>query len=300
MKTHEWSWINGEGLSFLSRSWEPDGAPRGVLILVHGLGEHTGRYEPVGRWLANRRYALAGFDMRGHGLSSGPRGHTPDYESLLNDVSTFVEQGRLRFPKSPLILYGHSLGGNVVLNFALRRQADVRAVIAASPWIRVAFEPPRSKLVLAQVLDRVAPAFTQEWGLDTEDLSHDAQAVDAYDQDPLVHGRISARLFVAVSAAGRWALEHAGNFPLPLLLMHGSADQVTSPEATEEFASRAGRQVTWRRWEGLFHELHNEVSRDEVLSFVVAWLDGQLGLGSGPRQLAGQKASAMREFGAHS
>jgi alpha-beta hydrolase superfamily lysophospholipase len=276
MKTSEWTWSNAEGLVFQSRSWEPEEGLRGILVLVHGLGEHTGRYEPVGRFFAESRYALAGFDMRGHGLSAGPRGHTPNYDALLDDVSNFLGQVRRRFPHIPLFLYGHSLGGNLVLNLALRRRPGIQGVIATSPWLRVAFEPARPKLVLAQVLNWIAPAFTQEWGLETDDLSHDMQAVDAYDADPLIHGRISARLFVAVSEAGRWALEHAAEFPLPLLLMHGSADQVTSPEASEEFAVRAaGKQVTWRRWDGLFHELHNEVSRGQVLDFAVHWLDGE-------------------------
>jgi alpha-beta hydrolase superfamily lysophospholipase len=298
MKTHEWSWINREGLAFRSRSWEPDDELLGVLILVHGLGEHTGRYEPVGRHLAASGYALAGFDIRGHGLSAGPRGHTPGYDSLLDDISAFVDQVRLRFPHSPGFLYGHSLGGNLVLNFALRRRPQLQGVIATSPWLRVALAPPRAKLVLAQVLNWVAPGFTQEWGLEAEDLSHDVETADAYDEDPLVHGRISARLFVAASGAGRWALEHAEDFPLPLLLMHGSADQVTSPEASGELASRAGEKVTWRLWDGLFHELHNEVSRQEVLDFVIGWLNGQLGVKPGVRHDAGQKTSGMREFGA--
>jgi alpha-beta hydrolase superfamily lysophospholipase len=124
------------------------------------------------------------------------------------------------------------------------------------------------------------------------------ETVAAYDDDPLVHGRISARLFVAVSEAGRWALEHAAEFPLPLLLMHGSADQVTSPEASQEFAARAGKQVTWRRWDGLFHEVHNEVSRRQVLDFAVQWLDGETQGNPGMRRHAGQNASGMREFGA--
>ena len=298
MKTHEWGWSNGEGLAFQSRSWEPEGGRRGVLVLLHGLGEHTGRYEAVGRRLAESHYALAGFDMRGHGLSAGPRGHTPGYDVLLDDVSEFVDQVRLRFARSPLFLYGHSLGGNLALNFAMRRSPEIQGVIATSPWLRVAFEPPPAKLLLARVLDWMAPAFTQEWGLETEALSHDVQTVDGYDVDPLVHGRISARLYLTVAAAGRWALEHAGSFPLPLLLMHGSADQVTSPQASREFAARAGKAVTWRLWDGLFHELHNEVSRDEVLDFVVGWLDGELQARPAVRQDAGQKASGMREFGA--
>jgi len=298
VKTHEWSWNNGDGLALQSRSWEPDGGSRGVLLLNHGLGEHTGRYEPVGRRLAEAGFALAGFDLRGHGLSAGSRGHTPGYDALLDDLSKFVDQVRLRFPRSPLFLYGHSLGGNLVLNFTLRRRPELQGVIATSPWLRVALAPPRAKLALAQVLNWVAPAFTQEWGLESEDLSHAAETADAYDEDPLVHSRISARLFVAVSEAGKWALEHAGHFPLPLLLMHGSEDPVTSPEASAQFAARAGGNATWRLWDGLFHELHNEVSREEVLSFMLAWLDNQLVAGASLRQDAGQNASDMREFGA--
>ena len=298
MHTHEWSWTNAEGLTFQSRIWEPDGGLRGVLVLVHGLGEHAGRYEAVGRRLAESDYALAGFDMRGHGRSAGPRGHTPGYDALLDDVAAFVPHVRLRFPGSPLFLYGHSLGGNLVLNFALRRRPELQGVIATSPWLRVAVAPPPAKLLLARVLNKIAPAFTQEWELQTEDLSHDVRTAQAYDEDPLVHGRISARLFVALSDAGMWALQHAGDFPLPLLLMHGSADNVTSPEASREFAAHAGQRVTWRLWDGLFHELHNEVSRDEVLDYVVRWLERERQGGPGLLHDAGQKASGMREFGA--
>ena len=148
--------------------------------------------------------------------------------------------------EQPIFLYGHSFGGNLVLNFALRRNPELQGVIATAPWLRVAFEPPAAKVALARALNRIAPGVTQEWGLETAALSHDAEIVEAYDVDPLVHGRISVRLFVTVVDAGEWALEHAASFPLPLLLMHGTADRVTSAEASREFAARAGKKVTWR------------------------------------------------------
>jgi alpha-beta hydrolase superfamily lysophospholipase len=265
---------------------------------VHGLGEHTGRYAPVGRIFADSGFALLGFDQRGHGLSDGPRGHAPSYEALLDDVSGFLEQVKDRHAGAPIFLYGHSLGGNLVLNFALRRNPELQGVIATAPWLRAANPPPTAKVALARALNHIAPAITQKWGLETAALSHDAGIVEAYDVDPLVHGRISVRLFVTVAEAGEWALEHAESFPLPLLLMHGTADRVTSAWASQEFAARAGTKATWRGWNGLYHELHNEAARTRVLGVMIRWMDGRLQAKPPLKRPAGQKASRMRKFGA--
>lgn len=273
MKTFEVGWKSGDGLRFYACGWEPDRESRAALALVHGHGEHVGRYAHVGEALAQAGYALMGFDLRGHGRSDGPRGHTPDYEALLSDLDLLLEQVTNRYPKVPVVLYGHSLGGNLVLNYALRRKPKIAGVIATGPWLKLAFEPPALQVTLGRVMDKLAPAFTQKSGLETAALSRDSGIVKAYLDDPLVHDRISARLFVAMYESGQWALEHAAEFPVPLLLMHGTGDRLTSAAASRQFAERGGKNVTWRAWDDWYHEIHNEPEKEQVLAVMVQWLD---------------------------
>jgi alpha-beta hydrolase superfamily lysophospholipase len=273
MKAFESHWQNQEGIAFHLRGWAPETGTKAVVALVHGFGEHTGRYANVAQALTRAGYALIGFDLRGHGQSGGPRGHAPSYEVLMDDIAAFLRQIRPRYPRLPVFLYGHSLGGNLVLNFALRRKAKLRGVIASSPWLRVAFEPPAWKVALARVTDRLAPGFSQAAGLESAALSHDARVVAAYDSDPLVHDRISVRLFLAARASGLWALEHAAGLRHSLLLMHGTADRDTSCEASRLFAQRAGKRATWRAWSGWYHELHNEPGQARVFAAMIKWMD---------------------------
>jgi alpha-beta hydrolase superfamily lysophospholipase len=276
MKTLESGWQNAEGIKFFVRGWEPDKRLKAVVILVHGLGEHTGRYARVGQAFAASGYSLVGFDLRGHGRSGGPRGHAPKYESLLDDLADFLAQMKVRYPKKPMFLYGHSLGGNLVLNFVLRRKPKVQGVIATAPWLEVAYELPAARVALARAINRILPAFSQASGLETAALSHDVRVVDAYVRDPLVHDRISVRLFSGMYESGLWASEHAADFPLPLLLMQGTADRLVSPRAARSFAERGGKKVTWRAWEGWYHEIHNEPQGARVLKMMIAWMDGRL------------------------
>jgi alpha-beta hydrolase superfamily lysophospholipase len=286
----EWEWRDAVGATFHARAWEPAGKPRAVLALVHGLGEHIGRYESLGRALARHHYVLAGFDLRGHGRSGGRRGHTPSYAALMDDIADFVGQLAARYPGRPLFLYGHSLGGNLVLNFVLRRRPDAMGAIVSSPWLRVAFEPPPFRILLARILNGIAPAISQEWGLESTSLSHELDVVEAYDADPLVHGRISVRMYVEASEAGRWAIEHAADFPIPLLLMHGTADEVTSVDASREFAHRGPAWITWHPWKDLYHEVHNEKSRQMVLKSILTWLEVQLRPRRRPRALLDKRS----------
>jgi alpha-beta hydrolase superfamily lysophospholipase len=276
METFEWIWKSADGLEMYSRGWAPKGKPNATITLVHGIGEHIRRYANVGVALAEKGYALLGFDLRGHGKSGGPRGHTPTYDSLLDDITAFLGQVDGRYPKLPRFLYGHSLGGNLVLNYALRRKPDLRGVIATSPWLKLAFEPPAAKVMLGRLMNGIAPGFTQASGLDTKALSRDTAVVTAYENDPLVHDRISARMFVSSYESGLWALEHAAEFPLPLLLMQGSADRLDSVEASKEFAEKAGKNVTLRLWDGWYHEIHNEPEHAEVFKVMTDWLNAHL------------------------
>lgn len=276
METFEWIWKSSDGLEMYSRGWAPKGKPKAAVALVHGHGEHIGRYAHVGAALTEKGFALLGFDLRGHGKSGGPRGHTPTYDSLMDDIAAFLVQVDGRYPGLPRFLYGHSLGGNLVLNYALRRKPDINGIIATGPWLKLAFQPPATKVTLGRIMNGIAPGFTQASGLDTKMLSHDPAVVTAYENDPLVHSKISARLFVGIYESGLWALEHAADFPLPLLIMHGSADGLTSAEASKQFAEKAGKKATLRLWDGFYHETHNEPEKVAVFKVMTDWLNANL------------------------
>jgi alpha-beta hydrolase superfamily lysophospholipase len=276
MKHFELNLQSKDGLKLYVQGWEPEKRPKAVVALIHGHGEHTGRYAQVGEVFCKAGYALIGFDLRGHGKSDGARGHTPSYEMLMDDIAGFLIWIEKRYPSAPRFLYGHSLSGNLVLNSRLRRKPDVVGVIATGAWLKLAFDPPALQVALGKAMNKIAPGFTQNSALDATALSHDPKVVDAYVNDPLVHSKISARLFVSVYESGLWALDHAGEFSLPLLLMHGSDDRIISCEAAAEFAKRAGKIVTWHPWEGMYHEIHNEPDLAEVLNDMIKWMDDHL------------------------
>ena len=273
MEISEWKWKTFDGLDMYARSWSPQGQPKAAILLVHGHGEHVGRYEHVAAALAEQGYAMLGFDLRGHGKSGGARGATPSYDALMDDIASFSGQAEARFAGLPRFLYGHSMGGNLVLNYALRCKPDLHGVIATGPWLKLAFDPPATQVTLSRMMNSLAPGFSQHSKLDTKGLSHDQAVVAAYEHDPLVHDMVSARLFLVMYESGLWALEHASEFPLPLLLMHGAADPITSAKASQEFAQKAGDKATLKVWEGLYHEIHNEFEKPEVFKTMLEWLE---------------------------
>jgi len=261
-----------DGIGLYVRGWEPEGKAKAVIALAHGHGEHVGRYENVAGALTNAGYTLVGYDSRGHGKSTGPRGHIPSYETLMDDVGGFVSMLGEKYSGHPLFLYGHSMGGNQAINYALRHHPKIVGVIATGPWLKLAFEPPAIKVALGRFMNNIVPSFTQSNGLDTKGLSHDPEVVRLYDNDPLGHDKMSARLFVSMYESGLWALDHASELSLPLLLMHGGADPITSAEASRQFADKAGKNVTLCIWDGMYHEIHNEPGQAEVFKVMIEWL----------------------------
>jgi acylglycerol lipase len=268
----EFRWRTSDGLQLFAQGWRPRGECRAVVCLVHGLGEHTGRYGHVAVALSRAGYALLGFDLRGHGRSEGQRGHAPSLDDLLDDMTRLLEEATQRFLGCPAFLYGHSLGGSLVLDFALRRRPHIAGVIATGPLLRTAFTPPAWKTTLGRLLYGVWPTLSLTNGLDITGLSRDAAVVSAYANDPLVHDRVSARLGMDMLDSGEWALARASAFPLPLLLMHGGADRITSAEASRQFAESAPDSCTLRIWDGLYHEIHNEPEQRQVFDVLIEWL----------------------------
>jgi alpha-beta hydrolase superfamily lysophospholipase len=274
MKISEWIWKSFDGLDMYSRGWEPEGQPKAVIVLVHGLGEHCARYNHVGAALTEKGYALLGFDLRGHGKSGGPRGHSPSIEAFMQDIDLMFKQADVRYPGIRQFIYGHSLGGALVLNYVLlRRKPALAGAVVTAPALRTALEEQKGKVMLAKVLGALLPSVTLPSGLDANMLSHIPEVVDRYKQDPLVHDRVSFGMGKNLLEMSPWIFEHAGEFNIPLLLMHGTEDKIAFSRGSQEFAEKAGDKVTLKLWDGLYHEIHNEPEKAEVFKVMLDWLE---------------------------
>ncbi len=264
-----------DDLTLMGRGWlSASDSVKGVINLVHGLGEHSGRYAHVAEAFTKAGYHFAAFDLRGHGLSAGKRGHTPDFSTLLDDIELFLEESKKKFGDSyPHFLYGHSLGGSLVINYILKRKADLAGVISTSPGLKTAFEPPKLKIMVGKVMSKIWPTMIMPNGLEKAALSRDDAVVKAYEDDVYVHDRLSAKLGVELLENGQYAFDHAQDFSFPMLLMHGTEDRITSPEASRKFAEKAGSQVELVLWEGYYHETHNDFGKEKVIEKMISWVD---------------------------
>ncbi len=257
------------------RRWPVEQA-RLVLAIVHGLGEHAGRYAHVARFFNERGIAVLAADMPGHGHSPDPRGHARGLDHLLERVEELRAQATHLFPGVPQVLFGHSMGGNAVLNYLIRRKPAVRAVIATSPWIRLPQPPPAAKVFVGRLMRHIWPSLTLPNGLDPTGISRDPKVVDDYLRDPLVHDRISAALGASMLDAAKFLDTYSGQVHVPLLLLHGSADRLTDWRGTSELAERLEGPVTFQLWEGGYHELHNDLQKRQVLQAVYDWLQARV------------------------
>ncbi|WP_276356774.1 alpha/beta hydrolase [Cohnella caldifontis] len=278
MKTREFGWPSDGGRKVYAIEWTPDdeASVRTVIAVTHGMGEHTGRYLHVAESFTADGYAMLAFDQLGHGRTEGKRGHTNSYDDLLEGIDRMREEAARRFPGKPVILFGHSMGGNLTLNYLLRRKPDVAGAIVVGPWLKLAFDPPALQVAIARVAQRIMPAYSNHRPFNPTHLTSDPVMLERLREDKLGHGFITAKFFVSVHRAGYWALQHATELSVPLLLMHGGADSVTSVAASRQFAANAGPLCTYREWPGLRHELHNELQREDVFRVMKAWLAERL------------------------
>lgn len=277
MAHKEMQWKAHDGLELFAQAWEPQVvAPRAVVCLVHGLGEHSSRYAHVAEALGREGYILFAFDHRGHGRSGGARGHISSIEDFMKDTDLLMEQAQKIYPGLPLLLYGHSLGGILVLHYSLQRKPNLKGVIATSPGLHTALEKQPMKIFMAKMLGSLMPTTVIPSGLESRFISRDEAVVQAYNNDPLVHDKVSLGFGKIMLGVIKWTLENAGNFPLPLLLMHGKADKVAFPSSSTEFAAAAKDRSTLVFWDGAYHELHNEPEKTEVFKTMMMWMDARL------------------------
>jgi len=265
--------IDADGRKLHACNWTTDSDPVAVVAIIHGLSDHLGRYELFSEFLNLNGIAVIGMDYQGHGKSPGKRGHVRSYELFLSNIENLLIEARLVYNDIHLFLYGHSLGGNIVANYILQHQSkEITGSIISAPFFELAFNPPAWKIKLANILNGVWPALTLSNELDPMELSHDPQVGKAYLEDPLVHDKISARLYNNTITQGTWALENARLLNYPTLIMHGTDDRITSHKASERFAKEAGSMATLKIWNSLRHEIHNENKKDEVMNFMCDWI----------------------------
>lgn len=248
------SLLAADGTRLQLYAW-PGEARRGTVLIVHGLGEHAGRYAHVAAWLAERGFATRAYDHRGHGRSAGARGVTPSPGALLDDLGQVVQA--LRPKDGRFILLGHSMGGAVTAEFVARRIRSADAVILSSPALKAKLSfVQKAKLAIGLAL---MPALAVGNELDATGIAHDPATVQAYLDDPLVHDRVCARLAKSILDAGDVALAAAPKWGTPTLLVYGGSDRLVDPAGSDAFAASAPREVVEsKRFAALYHEILNE------------------------------------------
>ncbi|MBT9134851.1 MAG: Monoacylglycerol lipase [Firmicutes bacterium] len=293
MRHTEMSWQALDGTRLFAQSWEPENK-RGVVCLVHGLGEHSSRYSHFAAVFNQAGFAVVTLDLRGHGKSGGARGHTPSFEHYMDDLQLLLADAEHRFPGTPCFLYGHSMGGLLALNYVLRRQPRLSGVVIASAGLRSALEAQRVKVLAVHLLGSILPQLSQHSGLNSTMLSRDPKVVEQYRNDPLVHDRISLGMAKGCLEAVKYAFAHAAKFSVPLLVMHGAADELTFPSGSAALASLVARDCTLKIWDGLYHELHNEPEKEAVFRYVLTWLEAKGTEAKGTEPFASPHIAAQR------
>lgn len=296
-----------DGCRLFRQCWLPDGEATAVVAIVHGYGEHSGRYDDVVDKLLPLGFAMHGYDLRGHGRSGGVRGHVDRFARYLSDTRAYLQAVAAEHPEAPLFLLGHSFGGLIAALFAeearggpgapggaaadaARDRGEGRDVVApagivlSAPFLALGTPVSGAKLAGARLLARLVPQRDVGNTLSPADLSHDAAVVAAYQSDPLNHHAATARWAVETLAAQRRALEAAPRLRLPLLVMWGEADRIAAPGASRAFGERAGSaDKTLLAYPGLYHEIFHELGKEGPLADLAAWLRARRA-GRGPAQ----------------
>ena len=270
--------INFERVSFdrlklYFQGWEADENLHGIICLVHGLGEHSGRYAHWAGLLNQAGYTVLSYDLRGHGKSGGPRGHITSFDDYMRDTDILIKEAETKFPGVSRFLYGHSLGSIIVSNYVLRRKPQLTGVVLSALVNQTPLTKQKGKIFLAKILGGIVPTFTMASGLDPTAISRDTNIVSIYTHDPLVHSVTSVGFGKGSLEAIEWADQHASEWTLPVLFMHGEADRLAYVEGTKEFAGKIKGDCTLKIWPGLFHEVHNEPEKELVFEYLRGWLD---------------------------
>jgi len=277
------------GLRLFYQSWYPAGQTgetdvsiKGVLALVHGLGEHSGRYCEVVKGLTAAGYAVFGFDNQGHGKSPGQRGHITRWQDYRDNTQAFLQLVRQHEPTTPLFLMGHSLGGLIVLDYALRsadrpefKALNIQRLVVSAPPIQPMEGTASSvRIAIARLLSGLLPRVSLKMGLCKQGLSRDQSVIEQTAQDPLTHPYVTLRWGTETLSTLAWVKANIEKMTLPILLTHGEDDPIVAPDGTRRIYKQIqSTEKTLAIYPGSYHEPHNDLDADQVVADLVAWLD---------------------------
>jgi alpha-beta hydrolase superfamily lysophospholipase len=276
MEHKEGAFKSTDGLNLYYQSWLPEGEPKGVVVIVHGMGEHGGRYRHVVNGLVPKGYAIYAADHRGHGRSPGKRMFVNSWSEYLADLGLFIKLVKEQWAERPFFLYGHSMGGNITRNYVLRQPNGDNGVIASAPAVGKLDVPPILAFI-SKILSRLAPSMQVKTNLELTDISRDPVEAKAYGDDPLVQTFATPRFGVEFPASAEWAMAHAAEFKPPLLMIHGEGDNIVNVSASRDFFAKVPQpDKKLIVYPGGVHESHNDSHRDQVIADIAQWLEEHL------------------------
>lgn len=266
--------------SITGYDWVPE-KPNYVVCLIHGIGEHAGRYDRVGECFKEAGIALTSMDLRGHGFSAGKRGHTAPRTEIFNDINLLIEHAASKYPDIPIILYGHSMGGNIALDYRIRGLMRNKPVgyIITSPWILLERKIPGYLFSIVNLIGKIKPDFQIDSKLNRDVLGN-KDVIEKQENKHFIHGKISAKTVIEGLQIGeallKGTLEKVGNEELrPVLLMQGDADKICSPEGSRKLAQKENELCKYIEWKDLYHEIHNGGPTDDgaqVIETMIKWI----------------------------
>jgi alpha-beta hydrolase superfamily lysophospholipase len=277
MKHRDGRFTGAAGRSIYYQYWEPESPPRAVLLVAHGAGEHSARYRQLAQFFTGHSYIVAALDLNGHGNSEGIPGHVNSFEDYLLELGALHKQVTEHFAGVPVFLLGHSMGGLIGSLYLLQHQSQFQGAILSGPAIKTIQQPPWLQVLIIRLLAVLAPRLGV-LQLDASGVSRDPQEVKKYVEDPLVlHGKMSARMVRELFAGMNAIQAEAAKITLPILLLHGGEDVMTSPEGSRFLCDHvSSTDKTLKIYPGLFHEIFNEPERVEVLTDVLNWSEARL------------------------
>ncbi|MFC2136543.1 alpha/beta hydrolase [Bacteroidota bacterium] len=275
MKQFEFYFKSYDKKCLFSQCWCPDEQPKVVIILLHDVGEHCGRYEKWAKQFVDNQIAVLTMDYRGHGKSDGKKGYIDHFDQLIKDTILLILRSEKEYPSIPKIIYGQGLGGNIALTYALKNKYAFAGSIATSPWLKPSRKTNNVYITYSKFLKRYLPKFSFKYILNVSNLTNNPSALGNYFNDPLNHNRLTSRLLREIQDSGKYLISRKYKINIPTLVMHGKDDNITSPNETVKFAQNSNH-IQVKIWQDKFHELHNDVSNSEVFDYIINWINSAI------------------------